>query len=144
MTRLEIHVVGLPAPQGSKRHVGNGVMVESSKRVQPWRQDVKHAALAALPEGYEAPTGPVAIRVHFTLPRPRSHYGTGRNAATIKPGAPEFHSSRPDVDKLLRSTLDALTAAGVMRDDSQVACLEGIKWYGGTPGARITVMEVSA
>ena len=29
MTPVEFEVVGLPAAQGSKRHVGNGVMVES-------------------------------------------------------------------------------------------------------------------
>ena len=141
---LTFRVYGTPAPQGSKRHVGNGVMVESSAKVKPWRQDVKHAALDALPEGYEAPAGPVAVRVHFTLPRPRSHYGTGRNAATVKPGAPEYHSGRPDVDKLLRSTLDALTAAGVLRDDNQVAALEGFKWYGQHPGAHITVNAMEA
>jgi len=38
-------VWGIAAPQGSKRHVGNGVMLESSDRVRPWRQDVRFAAL---------------------------------------------------------------------------------------------------
>lgn len=28
---LTVTVLGTPAPQGSKRHVGNGVVVESSK-----------------------------------------------------------------------------------------------------------------
>lgn len=39
MTR-RFAVFGLPAPQGSKRHVGEGRMVESSKRVKPWRRQV--------------------------------------------------------------------------------------------------------
>ena len=39
-------VNGLPAPQGSHKHVGGGRMVESSKKVKPWRQDVKAAAEA--------------------------------------------------------------------------------------------------
>ena len=39
-----IRINGLPAPQGSKRHVGGGIMVESSKRAKPWRQDVMHQA----------------------------------------------------------------------------------------------------
>lgn len=33
---IGFHVIGLPAPQGSKKHVGHGVMVESSKKVKPW------------------------------------------------------------------------------------------------------------
>ena len=45
--RLTIVAYGQPAPQGSKRHVGKGVMVESSKKLRPWRQDVKAAAEAA-------------------------------------------------------------------------------------------------
>ena len=38
-------VLGTPAPQGSKRHVGKGVMVESSRGCKPWRQDVRHTAM---------------------------------------------------------------------------------------------------
>ena len=45
MNEIFIPVIGIPAPQGSKRHVGNGIMIENSKRVKPWRQDVKEAAL---------------------------------------------------------------------------------------------------
>ena len=45
-------VHGLPAPQGSKRHVGKGVMVESSKYVKPWREAVK-AETAELFEPHE-------------------------------------------------------------------------------------------
>ena len=44
MTPVEFEVVGLPAAQGSKRHVGNGVMVESSKALKPWRSAVAEAA----------------------------------------------------------------------------------------------------
>lgn len=34
-----------PAPQGSKRHVGKGVMVESCKNVKPWRLLVAKTAI---------------------------------------------------------------------------------------------------
>jgi hypothetical protein len=34
---LPFTVYGVPRPQGSKRHVGNGRMVESSPRVAEWR-----------------------------------------------------------------------------------------------------------
>jgi Holliday junction resolvase RusA-like endonuclease len=49
---LVITVHGTPAPQGSKHGFVRGgkvAMVESSQKVKPWRQDIKHAALAALP-----------------------------------------------------------------------------------------------
>ena len=45
---ITITVYGMPGPQGSKRFVGTrggrGVMVESSAKVKPWREAVKHAA----------------------------------------------------------------------------------------------------
>ena len=150
---LTIRVHGLPAPQGSKRHVGNGVMIESSKRVKPWRQDVRAAALEALRVGPEDeqgmaerigfPFGPSAVRidVRFLLPRPKHHYRTGRNANLLRDAAPLWPAVKPDVDKLIRSTLDALGEAGVWRDDSQVVSIHAWKSYADatTPGAVITI-----
>lgn len=54
---------GTPAPQGSKRHVGRGVMIESSKNLKPWREAVKYAALAAKPDvdAYFPKRGPCLI-----------------------------------------------------------------------------------
>lgn len=49
MTR-RFSVLGLPAPQGSKTHVGEGRMVESSKRVKPWHA-YKHYATTDHPVG---------------------------------------------------------------------------------------------
>lgn len=154
--RLVIEVHGLPAPQGSKRHVGKGVMIESSKAVKPWRQDVKFAALRALEEtpGWDVSATSLALHVVFTLPRPRSHYRTGRFAHLLRDDAPALHSSKPDLDKLLRSVGDALTSAGVYADDSRVAQVWSVKAYASTaarpngvlphPGARITLSPVGA
>ena len=44
---VEIRVYGIPRPQGSKRHVGRGIMVESSRHVGQWRNDVMSAAATA-------------------------------------------------------------------------------------------------
>lgn len=80
MTR-RFAVLGLPAPQGSKRHVGEGRMVESSKRVKPWRRQV--AAAYRDHDFGDVLDGPVSVTVDFYLPRPKSHYGTGRNAGAL-------------------------------------------------------------
>ena len=145
MTSIQINVRGLPAPQGSKKHVGNGVMVESSKKVAPWRQDVKHAAIAVLGEDAETPLhdrgSAVAVVVDFYLPRPKSHYRTGANAHLLRDAAPARPATKPDVDKLLRSTLDALGEAGIWSDDAQVVSVAMDKHYADTVpvGARIWV-----
>ena len=142
MTSRTVVVRGVPAAQGSKRHVGNGRMDEMSKRLGPWR-----AAIAeAIVEWQRDPilSGPVAVSLTFTMPRPKSHYGTGRNADRLKPNAPDWVSTAVgDIDKLCRAVLDAITEAGAWRDDSQVALLSAYRLYG-APGVTITVQRIES
>ena len=153
MTSIEIIVLGTPAPQGSKHgyaikakgeYTGKVAQVESSAKVKPWRMAVKYAALneiSMLDWIYQPMSGAVVLEVTFRLPRPKSHYGTGRNTMLLKPSAPLRPTGRPDLDKLLRSTFDALGEAGVWGDDAQVVSVLGMKVYAdGLPsGATISV-----
>lgn len=132
-----ITVHGLPAPQGSKRHVGHGVMIESSKSVKPWRIAVEYAVLEMSPMGQRTDPvlfrGPVSLDIVFCLPRPKS---------AKKDARPD---KKPDIDKLQRSTFDALKTAGVFEDDSRVVNVSAKKRYAGDanalgiPGAMIFV-----
>lgn len=136
---ITIIVRGLPAPQGSKRHVGNGVMIESSKKVKPWRQDVVAAAIQSR-NGAAPLDGPLRARIVFTLPKPKSAPKRKRTYADRK----------PDLSKLLRSTEDALTTAGVIADDARIVEFERLaKVYPcedrealDTPGAIIHVCRI--
>lgn len=151
---ITITVRGLPAPQGSKRHVGNGVMVESSKRVAPWRTDVKHAALAVtdtIPD-WQLLDGPLAVKMTFTFPRPKGHWRTGRNAQLLRDQAPARPAGIPDLSKLARSTEDALTGVVWVDDARIVGALLG-KFYAATvapdvladgPGCVIRVWQLAA
>jgi Holliday junction resolvase RusA-like endonuclease len=138
MSQLDIVVHGTPAPQGSKRHVGGGRMIESSKAVKPWREAVKWAALDVLMPDAEPLAGPLAVSIWFALTKPASAPKTRR----IWP------AKRPDLDKLVRSTFDALGEAGVWGDDAQVVSVIASKAYAGdggalnVPGARIAVSVV--
>lgn len=148
---LLISVHGNPAPQGSKRAfynkaTGRAQVVESSKAVKPWREAVKFAALEERNrEGIPTLTGPVAVTITFYLARPKGHYGTGRNAELVKESAPRVPSVKPDLDKLARSTLDALKDAGVYTDDAVVFDLHVSKVYADPrlPGALIRVQSYS-
>ena len=62
-----------PAPQGSKRHVGNGRMIEASAKVKPWRFAVSQAALES---DYELTDRPVMVQITFMFSRPKSHYNS--------------------------------------------------------------------
>ncbi|MGW0920415.1 RusA family crossover junction endodeoxyribonuclease [Streptomyces sp. NPDC002755] len=136
----EVRVNGLPAPQGSKRHVGRGVMVESSKKVKPWREAV--AAETAKLNFEDWPF--VRVSAWFLLPRPKSHYRSGRYSRILKPTAPRYPGKYPDLDKLCRSTLDALRMGGAYQDDARVVTLHAFKVFteaGEEPGALIRLTE---
>jgi Holliday junction resolvase RusA-like endonuclease len=137
---IEIRVIGLPAPQGSKRHVGHGVMIESSKKVKPWRESVVWAAREAL-FAFAHSTGPVSIDLTFTLPKPKSAPKTRRS----------FPDRKPDIDKLCRSTLDALVTAGTIEDDARVVWMRAAKVFPNegqdaldVPGAVIRIRAVES
>ncbi len=114
---VRLQVYGTPAPQGSKRHVGGGVMVESSKKVKPWREDVKAAAEHFILDWGQTARGrwvpldcPLVVLMVFTMRKPASAPKRRRT----------MPDRTPDLSKLLRSTEDALTDAGLWADDARV------------------------
>lgn len=131
---LDTFIPGKPAPQGSKRHVGRGILVESSKAVGPWRTLV---AWHVAQEWRDAPLdGPIAVRLEFVMPRPS---GTPKK---VTPPA----IKRPDVDKLQRAIFDAVTGV-LWRDDSQVVDVCAIKRLAELdelPGCRLQALRVVA
>jgi crossover junction endodeoxyribonuclease RusA len=157
---LRIEVYGQPAPQGSKRafayqpkgggKIRAGVIESSHDRVTTWRQDVKHAAGAVMGWGERPPLdGPLEVVMVFTLARPKSHYGTGRNAAVLKPGALLRPCKTPDCSKLARATEDALTGIAWVDDALVVEYARLAKVWAGEdpdaltmPGAVITIRQV--
>lgn len=135
-TAVKVWVPGVPAPQGSKRHVGKGRMIESSQAVKPWRESIRWA-LIGLPRKQRASwplTGAVCVWLDFTMPRPVS---------TPKRRTPPA-IRKPDLDKLARAVLDAIGSAGTWGDDAQVVqlhCTKRLAMLGESPGLHITIEE---
>lgn len=156
-------VHGIPAPQGSKRAFsrgGHAVVVDDNKAtLRTWREDVKLATLRELgaASSWASRLHPaVSLYATFCLPRPMSHYQVsgGTTSHRLKPWAPSRHTGKPDLDKLLRSTMDALTAAGAYVDDAKVCAIFAQKVYVSNdetsipgvmpdPGARLVLMGVN-
>ena len=84
-------VPGIPRPAGSKRYLGRrktGTAIitdDSGESGKTWRRKLKLFAVAKYRE--KPVTGPVGLRCCFEMPRPKSHFGTGRNAKKLKPAA---------------------------------------------------------
>ena len=145
---IELVVPGLPAPQGSKTIGRWGGLRESSPHVLPWRQAVIVASIGA----YKNPpiTQPVSISIAFSFPRPKSHFGTGRNSTKLKKSAPFWCTSatKGDLDKLVRATADGLSRScgGVcLEDDRLIVELHCKKIYADLNefiGAKITIVTI--
>jgi crossover junction endodeoxyribonuclease RusA len=143
--RTEFVVLGEPQPQGSKtivqRKGRRPRVIEDNPDTVPWRERVERVARTAM-DGQPAATGPLRLTATFVFRRPAGHYGTGRNSGRLKPSAPVYVRTRPDVDKLLRAIGDAITGA-ICRDDSQIVIAHAEKHYGEQACAHIVVEELA-
>lgn len=126
-------VYGHPATAGSKRAFiptrkggdmvtrPNGkpmvVITDDNMAGKAWRQDVRSAARSAY-DG-ELLRGPLSVTLRFFRQRPKSHFGSGKNASVLKGSAPSHPTTKPDVLKLARAIEDALTGV-VWEDDAQI------------------------
>lgn len=123
---IRFDVAGAPAPKGSARAVsrgGRGVLVPSgsavnARKLASWKADLVDVAKrsARATPWFE----PVAIAIVFRF--------AARKGDLDSKGRPKRSSSpyvavKPDVDKLLRSSFDALTAAGVVWSDDALAAV---------------------
>jgi Holliday junction resolvase RusA-like endonuclease len=115
ITRIAFTVAGRPAPQGSKKLSPEGNLLEQSPYLRAWRAAIKRAAYAeflrldVMPSQLPLLRGAVVARATFRLGDERRIDGP------------------PDLDKLLRSTWDALTLARVWEDDGRVVVVAASK-----------------
>jgi crossover junction endodeoxyribonuclease RusA len=140
MSAIAFRVVGVPQPKGSMRafHVPGmkaPIVTESNRNVRSWSQLVAAAAGHRMSEAdAHLMLGALAVRLVFALPRPKAI-----KAKRVP------HTRKPDLDKLTRAILDALTGV-VYRDDAQVVLLEIAKRYadpGVVPSVDVIIAEAS-
>lgn len=125
-----LSVDGNPASQGSHAVIRGRIVQVNSEKLKKWRKAIVDQAHAYFTEqeDWSPILGACRVEVTFFLPRPK----TVTRALPIVP---------PDVDKISRGCLDALTTAGVYGDDSQVVELVASKVYADNrvPGAIIKI-----
>lgn len=136
---IEFFCPGKPQAQGSKTKGRWGNIREDNNELGPWRERVSLAAYQAVgldysPEGEDHQlllTGPIAVGLEFVLYRPKSTPKSKTPPATKK----------PDIDKLERAVLDALTHV-LWSDDAQVTIVvkrKRVAELGESPGVHVWV-----
>jgi crossover junction endodeoxyribonuclease RusA len=132
MAYLEVTVEGSPVPQGSFRHIGNGRIIAANPKLNAWRETI--ANQVAQKTAVRLIDESCTVQLVFTLPRPKSVPKSRRATPTTK----------PDLDKLVRATLDAISLpkyVQLLTDDSIVTDLHAAKRYADhtPPGVRIFI-----
>lgn len=129
---LIFHVPGTPIPEGSTRAwVVNGHPVTThanAKALGPWRSAIAEEARKAAIGQTFSDNEAVYVRAHFAFLRPKSR------AKQVE------HTTKPDLDKLLRALLDALKGIAYT-DDSHVIDADVSKVYvDANPGVDVHVL----
>lgn len=148
---LRFAVPGLPKPAGSKRAFVyrdrrdgkmRAAVTDDNPESRSWKTTVTEYARHAMSKERWAVLfeEPLVVYIDFWLPRPRGHYGSGRNAGLLRAGAPPRPAVKPDLLKLARAIEDALTGV-VYRDDALIVEEHLSKRY--TTGAASTVIVVT-
>lgn len=164
---MEFFAPGVPAPGGSKsfipiwnRATGQLIIqmrngrpwpairvVDSadvgSNRVTKWKNVVRMYA-GEFMCGARPYQCPVRVEFVFFMPRPKFHFGSGKNAHLIKESAPQYHTVKPDALKLARSTEDALTGIVFDDDAANVSIQSEKRWcnYGEQSGVLIRIKRL--
>jgi len=126
---MEILIAGVPVPQGSMRHIGNGVIISSNPKLKKWREQIAKAVVAIY--GEPQIDQPVAITVIFNMPR----------LPSVKRAQPTV---APDLDKLQRAVGDALSIdCKYLKDDAVIVEWHAYKRYDPIPSAVIRVEILS-
>lgn len=132
---ITFEVLGNPVTQGSgkaiKDRAGNARYIQDHRGpLMNWRASIAQAAQVAADGAFAERSVPVWVSVTFRLQRPKS-----APKRVIRP------TTKPDVDKLARASLDAMTGV-LFADDSQVVSLHVQKEFAGeaqAPGAVFVV-----
>jgi len=121
---ISFRVDGQPIPQGSMKVINGHIIHSQGSALAAWRSAIGLSAKAA---GAKPSLEAVSMTLVFIMNKPRT-------VTRLDPTVP------PDLDKLVRAALDALTAIAY-KDDSQVIEIRAMKVYGEYPGVEIVIAK---
>ena len=139
MAQIEFQVLGEPSAQMRHRSFQKG----NFKGNYDPSKDKKNDFLSVIQE--KAPkeplTGPIGITILFYFGRPQGHYGSGKKKDMLKDNAPEFHTSRKDLDNCVKFATDSMNHI-FYKDDSQICRLFSEKLYSESPRTYILIQTL--
>lgn len=138
---VRLRVVGIPAPKGSQRAINRGGRArlvaggsdENKEQISTWRADIilacqRNPIPAKHPVPVFHPEEPLTIAIVFRVPARATDLRGDK--LTPKPSMRALAAHGRDIDKLMRSTYDAITQSRrIWIDDSRVAAGPPVRRY---------------
>ena len=125
--KIDFFVAGIPKAQPRVKAFvrGGHAGVYTPDSAESWKQAVRQQAVANAPESLVA--HPIRVELDFFLPRPKAHY---KRDGSLKADQSIWHTSKPDLDNLIKAVTDAITdTQKVWLDDSQICEISATKTY---------------
>ena len=137
---IEFIIKGKPKALKRHRSTRTGRMYDPSAKdkKQIWLQIAKFKPETPL-------AGDIMLKLIFTMPRPKSHFRTGKFKHILKDGYEHIinHTFKPDIDNLVKLIADTIQGQDRMIvDDSQICMLQAEKVYGEFPMTEVVIEEI--
>lgn len=124
-----LNIEGNPRPQPRPRFVRGRVIATADANAKRWKDLIQSAAKLAVEAHGQIQVAAVAAVLRFDLPTPKA----------ARHGLP--HTFRPDADNLAKLALDAVMAAGLLKDDAVVSTLVVTKTWAEKGGLVMTLHD---
>lgn len=141
--RIELFVRGRPRTAGSKsgfvnKNTGKVIFTPAGSRQKSWQESVRWTFLQSEYARTIPIDGAIMVSLLYSFARPKSHLTSkGKHTKSYK----HFPSVRPDIDKLNRAVLDALSGLAY-KDDALIVSEVAMKEYGVPEGVRIIIRKI--
>lgn len=123
-------IEGMPKPQPRVKAFNRGgkagVYTPDTPALRQWRYNL----IAGLQRHKDKNIGGAfEVKLTFYMPRPKSHFRSGKYKHLLNNSAPKYHTSKPDIDNLVKLVLDELGKMRYWKDDAAVVSLKATKEY---------------
>lgn len=135
-------IPGVPIAKARPRFYRRGNFVGTYNQQTTEEGRLRLDIARQLPDSWELIQKPICIICRFYMKRPKNHYGTGKNSKTLKPSAPLFHTSKPDIDNLQKTVYDCCNQI-VWMDDACVIESASRKEYSENPRTEIIIKVIA-
>lgn len=137
--RLHLNPPKTTAQQKRARVVGGKPISFDGPKVRSAREQIISALRPLAPPDGRPITHPVAVTLSLFFPVIGKDRSNKRKRDQLEDGYSAMHTSRPDMDNLVKMWLDGLVQVGILADDALVFKLRIAKYRNISPGVYLKI-----